>query len=167
MTMESLKQKWNELEQGVKIGLGTAAALVAVLFVVKLLPALVAAMGMGAFLAILFVPYWLPTIIAFYRKHPSKGGIFALNFFFGWSFVGWVVSLVWSLSDASGRAATQSVIVNTTVNAGNTEMPRYQPGDTVNGLRFDGANWAPVANGHSPAPIVGTPLDSQASATSV
>ncbi len=166
--MESLKQKWNDLEQGVKIGLGVAAALVTVLFVVKLLPALVAAMGIGAFLAILFVPYWLPTIIAFYRKHPSKGGIFALNFFFGWTFVGWVVSLAWSLSDASGRAAAaQSVVVNTTVNAGNTEMPRYQPGDVINGLRFDGANWAPVVSAPSPAPTVGTPLDSQASAASV
>ncbi len=164
MTMESLKQKWNELTQGVKIGLGAAAALVAVLFVVKLLPALVAAMGIGVFLAILFVPYWLPTIIAFYRKHPSKGGIFALNLFFGWTFIGWVVCLVWSLSDASGRAVAQSVVVNTTVNAGNTEMPRYQPGDVVNGLRFDGASWTPVAGAAAPAPIVGTPLDSQASA---
>ncbi|HTZ86387.1 MAG TPA: superinfection immunity protein [Solirubrobacteraceae bacterium] len=165
--MESLKQKWNGLEQGVKIGLGAVAALVTVLFVIKLLPALIAAMGIGAFLAILFVPYWLPTIIAFYRKHPSKGGIFALNFFLGWTFLGWVLSLVWSLSDASARAGAQSVVVNTTVNAGNTEVPRYQPGDVVNGLRFDGATWVPVAPVPSPAASVGTPLDPQASAASV
>lgn len=37
----------------VKIGLGAAGALVTVLFVVKLLPALIAALGIGAFLAIL------------------------------------------------------------------------------------------------------------------
>ncbi len=162
--METLKSKWSEQDQLVKIGLGGVGALVALVFVLKLLPALIAGMGIGAFLAVLFVPYWTPTIIAFCRKHPSKGAILALNFFFGWTFIGWVLCLVWSLSDASGRAA-HSVVVNTTVNAGNTMAgPLYQAGDIVGGKRFDGVNWTPV----QPVPSAGgTPLDAAASAAGV
>jgi len=43
--------------------------------------------------------YFVPTIIAFARKKSNKVAIFALNLFLGWSLVGWVVSLVWALSE--------------------------------------------------------------------
>lgn len=59
---------------------------------------------------ILLVPYFLPTIIAIIRQKSNTGAIFALNFFLGWSLIGWVVSLVWALSSDSPR--TQTVIVN-------------------------------------------------------
>lgn len=52
----------------------------------------------------------MPTFIAFSRKHPSKGGVFALNFFLGWTFIGWVISLVWALSD--NKPGQASVVVN-------------------------------------------------------
>ena len=42
--------------------------------------------------------YLLPTIVAGAREHPSGGGIFVLNLFLGWTFVGWVVALAWSCS---------------------------------------------------------------------
>ncbi|MBV8482890.1 MAG: trypsin-like peptidase domain-containing protein, partial [Verrucomicrobia bacterium] len=38
-----------------------------------------------------------PTIIARYRNHPRKDWIFALNFFLGWTVVGWLVLLLKSL----------------------------------------------------------------------
>jgi hypothetical protein len=54
----------------------------------------------GLILAIFCLfPYFLPTILAVIRKHPSTGGIFALNFFLGWTVIGWIASLVWALSD--------------------------------------------------------------------
>jgi hypothetical protein len=144
--MSELKTKWNAQDGPVKLAVLAGTAVLGLLFVVKILPALVAAMGIGLFLAILFVPFWLPTIVGFYRKHPSKGGILALNLLLGWTFVGWVLALVWALSDNSARAGTQSVIVNTTVNAG-APAAQYQVGDVVNGHRFDGAAWAPVQAG--------------------
>ncbi|MEK4027767.1 superinfection immunity protein [Pseudobacillus sp. FSL P4-0506] len=49
-----------------------------------------------AFIALCF--YLIPTIIAFIRNKRNKVAIFALNFFLGWSLVGWVVSLVWALT---------------------------------------------------------------------
>jgi hypothetical protein len=39
----------------------------------------------------------VPTIVASNRKHPQVGAICALNILLGWSFLGWVVALVWAL----------------------------------------------------------------------
>jgi hypothetical protein len=50
------------------------------------------------FLVFCIIPYFLPTIIAFARKKDNAGGIFALNFFLGWTFIGWIASLIWALS---------------------------------------------------------------------
>lgn len=42
--------------------------------------------------------YFVPTIVAFSNGHKNKVAIFALNFFLGWTLIGWVGSLVWSLT---------------------------------------------------------------------
>ena len=42
--------------------------------------------------------YFIPTIIAMIRKKTNTRAILALNLFLGWTFVGWVVALVWALS---------------------------------------------------------------------
>ena len=41
--------------------------------------------------------YLIPTIIAFARKVPSSVAIAVLNIFLGWSIIGFIVALVWSL----------------------------------------------------------------------
>ena len=46
---------------------------------------------------ILIAVYFLPFILAVLRKHKNKKALFALNLFGGWTGVGWVGSLVWSL----------------------------------------------------------------------
>ncbi len=43
--------------------------------------------------------YFLPTIVASKRKHPSTIDIGVFNFFLGWTFLGWVIALVWSLKN--------------------------------------------------------------------
>jgi hypothetical protein len=57
---------------------------------------------MMSFLLTLFVLYWLPTIIAIVRHAPSALGVAALNFFFGWTVIGWFLALVWALAAHSG-----------------------------------------------------------------
>jgi Superinfection immunity protein len=47
---------------------------------------------------IAFLLYFLPAIVAFARGHHSRIGILLVNFFFGWSGLGWIVALIWSLS---------------------------------------------------------------------
>lgn len=149
--MEDLKSKWAAADTAVKLGIAAGAAIIAIIFVLKVLPYLVAAMGLGALLVILFIPYWIPTILAFTRHHPSKAGIFVLNFFFGWTFIGWVVSLAWALSNNASRAP-QSIVVHTTVspsfnvNAGlpATHVAPYQGGNAPDSPRLDGIS-APKA----------------------
>lgn len=47
--------------------------------------------------------YFLPAFIAWYRKHPNVTAITALNLVAGWTFVGWVVALVWALAALKPR----------------------------------------------------------------
>jgi len=47
--------------------------------------------------------YFLPTIIAAVRRSKSILGIVLLNIFLGWTFIGWVISLVWSLVGEAGK----------------------------------------------------------------
>jgi len=44
-----------------------------------------------------FVLYFLPWIIALVRGKRDTLGIFLLNFFLGWTFIGWIVALVWAV----------------------------------------------------------------------
>ena len=62
--------------------------------------------GLSAFVIILIIiagfgglaVYFIPTVIALARHKRSALAIFAVNLFFGWSFIGWVAALVWSLT---------------------------------------------------------------------
>jgi hypothetical protein len=42
--------------------------------------------------------YFLPTVIALLRGKKNSGAIFVLNLFLGWTFIGWVIALTWSLT---------------------------------------------------------------------
>ena len=53
---------------------------------------------MMSFILFLFVMYWLPTLVAIVRQSPSALGIAVLNFFFGWTVIGWIMALVWALA---------------------------------------------------------------------
>jgi hypothetical protein len=43
--------------------------------------------------------YLLPAFVAGTRNHNNALAIFWLNFFLGWSFLGWVAALVWACTD--------------------------------------------------------------------
>lgn len=42
--------------------------------------------------------YFVPTIIAVQDKKQNKTAIIALNVLAGWTFIGWVIALVWALT---------------------------------------------------------------------
>jgi hypothetical protein len=42
--------------------------------------------------------YFFPTIIAASRHHRNGGAIFLVNLFFGWSVLGWLIALIWSVT---------------------------------------------------------------------
>jgi hypothetical protein len=68
------------------------------------------------------VPYFLPTIIAMMRNSPNAGGIFAVNFLLGWTFIGWVACLIWSLAETR-----TTVIVNNAPSQNYPPSPNYPP----------------------------------------
>lgn len=47
---------------------------------------------------VISILYLIPTLVAAVRKHHNSTAIFVLNLFLGWSFVGWVASLVWAFT---------------------------------------------------------------------
>lgn len=50
---------------------------------------------------ILLALYFLPFLIALGRHHVSTGGIFVVNILFGWTGIGWILTLVWALTGCS------------------------------------------------------------------
>jgi len=47
-------------------------------------------------IAISLAFYFLPTIVALVRHHGNTLAIFVANLLTGWTFVGWVIALVWA-----------------------------------------------------------------------
>jgi len=64
-------------------------------------------------LLIIIIPfiaiYFLPSFIALSRKKTNRAAIILLNFFLGWTFVGWIVSLVWA---CTSNNQPQTIVVN-------------------------------------------------------
>lgn len=54
----------------------------------------------------LVIVYFIPTAIAVKRKHPNRFGIVIVNIFLGWSLIGWVVALVWAVTDSKSKPST-------------------------------------------------------------
>ena len=81
-------------------------------------------MGIGApeivLLLILFVGgffYFLPAILG--RNKSNSTSIFLVNLFLGWTAVGWVVALIWALSDDNQKI----VYYNNTVSQPSQSTP--------------------------------------------
>jgi hypothetical protein len=49
-------------------------------------------------LIFLIALYFLPAIVAGARHLPERAGITLLNLFLGWTFIGWVIALIWALT---------------------------------------------------------------------
>lgn len=46
---------------------------------------------------LLIILYFAPMIVAFCRNNPHCTAIAVLNVLLGWTFIGWVMALVWAL----------------------------------------------------------------------
>jgi len=52
--------------------------------------------------------YFLPTVAAVIRRDKRTGAIFVLNLFVGWTLVGWVLLLMWSVLSDNVRARPEA-----------------------------------------------------------
>lgn len=59
-------------------------------------------------IAIIVFLYILPSLIAHWRKHPSKASIIIVNLIFGWTLLGWLIALIW----ACGKTVQAVTIVS-------------------------------------------------------
>lgn len=50
-------------------------------------------------LSIVTFGYFVPTTVAIYKNRKNTGAIFVLNFFLGWTLIGWVVAFVWAMAE--------------------------------------------------------------------
>lgn len=42
--------------------------------------------------------FFLPGIMASKRKHHNSGAIWLLNILLGWTFLGWIIALIWAMT---------------------------------------------------------------------
>lgn len=76
---------WASAGQGVAVGLG-------LLFILGLVL-------VGIFL------YFVPSIVAYYRKASNMTTVLLVNIFLGWTAIGWIVSLILAFAGDSGDQA--------------------------------------------------------------
>ena len=59
---------------------------------------------------ILLIPallYFIPTIVALLRGHHNAFAIFLTNLLFGWTIIGWLITLIWSTTAIIHRVQVQ------------------------------------------------------------
>lgn len=56
-------------------------------------------------IAVGLAAYFAPALIATRRGHAQQNAIFVLNLFLGWTLIGWIAALVWSLTNSTRRQA--------------------------------------------------------------
>lgn len=54
---------------------------------------------------LVFIAYFFPAILAFSRSHHNATAIAVLNVFLGWTLIGWVLALVWAVTNSPGGVA--------------------------------------------------------------
>lgn len=70
-------------------------ALVCLVSLFLLIPIFILLLPYSLWALTLFL-YFLPSIVAYKCKKKNTDAIFVLNFFLGWTFIGWVIALVWA-----------------------------------------------------------------------
>jgi hypothetical protein len=70
----------------------------------------------GLFIALAFLIgsiffYFLPSIIAGSRHHHNGGAVFVINFFLGWTLIGWAVALAWAFTSPPPTPAAPTTFV--------------------------------------------------------
>ncbi|MEN0652072.1 MULTISPECIES: superinfection immunity protein [Hyphobacterium] len=60
---------------------------------------------------ILLIPallYFIPTLVALLRGHHNAFAIFLTNLLFGWTVIGWLITLIWSTTAIIHRVQVQN-----------------------------------------------------------
>lgn len=55
---------------------------------------------LGFAIPILGVIYFFPAFLASAQNHPNTRTIYAVTTLFGWTFIGWVVAILWAMTNS-------------------------------------------------------------------
>jgi hypothetical protein len=61
----------------------------------------------GELITFVVALYFIPSIIAFVRDAKNKAAIIVLNILTGWTLLGWLIALIWSLAAEKRNAMRQ------------------------------------------------------------
>jgi len=67
--------------------------------------------GVLALIGAAFGLYFLPSVIGIVKGKENVVAITVLNFFLGWTFIGWLVSLIWALTNSGCKKLNKDVAV--------------------------------------------------------
>lgn len=96
------QQDGPSVSQAVGLSVGTIIGIAVIVFAIIAGLGFVIDKGGGGLILflILFVVgllfYFVPTIVAYSRAHRNAHAIFVLNIATGWTFIGWVIAIVWA-----------------------------------------------------------------------
>lgn len=93
---------------------------------------------MEAFFIISLVTYFLPTLIAGFRNHNNLNSIVVINLFLGWTILGWIVALVWSVANSPVQPSNSAPIPP-------TESPTSEDGTPLPTIDMNLVDPAPQA----------------------
>jgi Superinfection immunity protein len=79
------------------------------------------------------VGYFLPALIAGHRGHLDRTAISWLNILLGWTFLGWLIAFIWSLTGNTERNMQRMGMVLARANASSEARPVF---DAVSGARL-------------------------------
>ena len=63
-----------------------------------------ATVAVGGFFIVFLIAYFFPAIVAGVRRHHNEGAILVINFFLGWTLVGWFAALAWAATNPSKQS---------------------------------------------------------------
>ncbi|NUQ57249.1 MAG: superinfection immunity protein [Candidatus Paceibacter sp.] len=63
--------------------------------------------SLAVLLSLCTLGYFLPTTIAIIRRRTNTMSIFVLDLFLGWTLIGWVIALAWSVATDAPKPTTQ------------------------------------------------------------
>jgi ribosomal protein L40E len=88
--------------------------------------------GIGSIIVFcaIFCIYMIPTLLAYNRKVTNVGSVFVINFFLGWTFIGWIVALAMAAKSSLPVVGPNQVMVVT----GSNVQLKDQEAATVSGV---------------------------------
>ena len=82
-------------------------------------------------LVILIILYFLPAFISGIRNHRNSRALCVANLFTGWTFIGWVICLVWSLTN---QKAEKVITINNDDSSNDPLLKKPSIADELNKL---------------------------------